>query len=62
MANEEIRNMSKQYNVPQWKIADKLGVCEQTYLRWLRHELPEDKRKAVIDAINEIATVCFKQN
>ena len=55
MANEDIIKLARAEGIAQWKIADKLGVCELTISRWLRHELPEDKRRQIVDAIRELS-------
>lgn len=54
MANIEIRQKMKANFIPQWKIADFLGISEMTLMRWLRKELTEDKRIKVEQAINAL--------
>ncbi len=54
MANEEIRTKMRTYRVAQWQIAEKLGVAEQTVLRWLRTPLTPEKYTKVTTAIDEI--------
>lgn len=53
-ANKEIRFAMKQSRVSYWQIADELGVCDTTLMRWMRHELPEEKRNQIFDIINKI--------
>ena len=54
MANERIRAAAKDRRVMLWQIADRIGVSEFTLVRWLRHELPEDKKQKILEAINAI--------
>ena len=49
--NQEIRKLMKDKVISQWMLADWLGVSENTVNRWLRHELPEEKRKRIIEII-----------
>lgn len=58
MANEDIRMIARANYIPQWKIADKLGITDITLCRWLRHDLSEEKKKQIIQAIEEI--ICEK--
>lgn len=46
--NQEIRNAKN--GIPNWMIAERLGVSEQTLLRWLRAEM-KPSQKAQIMAI-----------
>ena len=54
MVNEEIRCAMKAANVKQWQIADALGIHEKTFCVWLRHELPADKKKEILDVIEKL--------
>lgn len=54
MTNTEIRAELKAAKIPYWKIADKLGVHENTIIRRMRKELSEDDRKRFHAAIAEI--------
>lgn len=55
MKTREIKLRARGAGVPQWKIADALGVSEPTLTRWLRHELPEEKQKQILEAIERLA-------
>ena len=55
MANYEIRLKARAKKVPLWKLADELGICEMTLSRWLRHELPPEKRERILEAIDKLA-------
>jgi DNA-binding Lrp family transcriptional regulator len=54
MSNTELRAELKAAKIPYWKIAEKLGVHENTIIRRMRKELSEDDRKAFFAAIAEI--------
>lgn len=55
MENSTIRAEAKRMGVRHWQIADRLGVSEQTFVRWMRKELPVEQRKAVMEAIHDIS-------
>lgn len=55
-ANNEIRETAKQNGVRHWQIAMRLGVSEQTLVRWLRMPLSPDIEAKILGAIHEIAT------
>lgn len=38
----------------QWQVADEVGVNEVTFIRWLRKPLPEEKKHAIIEAIQKL--------
>lgn len=52
-ANAEIRDAMRKVHMPQWQLAVSLGVCENTVQRWLRVELPPDKKEKILNTINE---------
>lgn len=51
-ANKEIR--SAKGSIPNWVIAEKLGVHEVTFIRWMRKELPKKEKERILFAIDEI--------
>ena len=53
MKNEEIRKALFVARLPQWKLGELMGVCEMTIHRWLRKELPEEKKQKILSAIDE---------
>lgn len=55
MTNEEVRKAARIADVPIWKIAMVLGISEPTIFRWLRTELPEDRKAAMMAAIDELS-------
>ncbi|MGE6379220.1 hypothetical protein [Peribacillus muralis] len=52
MRNEEIR--SAKGSVPNWLIAEKLGVHENSFYRLLRQELPKEKKEEILKIIEEL--------
>lgn len=52
--NQHIRNAARNANVPLWKVADAIGVSEQTLIRWLRFPLTTDKETQIMDTIKEL--------
>ncbi|WP_223596692.1 hypothetical protein [Neobacillus bataviensis] len=50
--NLEIRDYKK--HIPNWLIAEKLGIHENTFYRWMRLEMTESMRSQVIAAIDEV--------
>ena len=55
LANEQIRRKAREENVPHWKIAERLGVCDTTFCKWMRTEMPKEKREKILAIISEIA-------
>lgn len=55
MKNLDLRNSAKAAGIPLWRIADALGVSEPTMTRKLRHELPENEKKQLLDLIKQLA-------
>lgn len=53
-ANHEIRSRLRALNIPLWMLAEKIGVHENSIIRWLRTDLGEDRRKAIEGAIQKI--------
>ena len=51
MENKDLRQEFRIADVRQWEVAEALGVSEMTFVKWLRRELPEEKKKHVREAI-----------
>lgn len=54
MKNKDLRDEFRIANVRQWKVADAIGISEMTFVKWLRKELPEEKKKLVREAILKV--------
>lgn len=52
--NQEIKAKIKEAGLKQWQVAQRCGVVESTLIRWLRFDLPEERRKAIYDAIEAL--------
>lgn len=54
MANERIRKNMKEKGVPFWQVAERLGVTEWTFGRWLRHEVSEELANKIDEIVATI--------
>ena len=52
--NQDIKTEIKKSGLKQWKVADKCGVVESTFIRWLRFDLSDERKKAILAAIDEL--------
>ena len=50
--NEDIRYMS--YRIPNWMIADKLGITAQAYMNMLVKPLKQEKHDQIVGIIEEL--------
>lgn len=55
MNNLFIRQEAKRSGVALWEVAEALGVADSTLYRQLRRELPAEKQKKALAAIQAIA-------
>ena len=55
MANKELRRLAKASGVPMWRVAKQIGISEVTLSRWLREELPQEKRELILSIIEELS-------
>lgn len=55
MKNLDLRKSAKAAGIPLWRIADAIGVGEATMTRKLRHELPENEKKQLLNLIKQLA-------
>ena len=53
MCNMAIRSAIQNAGIRHWMVADKLGVSETTFSRMLRKELPENRKKEVLEAVEK---------
>ena len=53
--NLSIRNAARIANIPQWKIADALGISEATFTRWMRVKLSTEREEKVMEVIYRLA-------
>ena len=52
-ANSELRSQIERRRLRHYEIADTLGVSPYTLSHWLQSELPDDKKRVILDAIRE---------
>lgn len=52
MANTDIKESLLKANMPQWKLAELLGIPESSFCKFLRHELDADIKETIMDLIN----------
>ena len=55
MKNLELKKAAKAAGIPLWRIADAIGVGEATMPRKLRHEVPENEKKQLLNLIKQLA-------
>jgi transposase-like protein len=48
-------------DIPNWAIAEKLGIHENTLYRWLRTEMSNERKRLVMRAIQELKQELMKQ-
>lgn len=56
MVNEQIRVEIFKSGLKHYQIAERLGVHESTFCRWLHTELPADKQDKILKVISEVRT------
>lgn len=54
MHNKDLRYEFRIANVRQWEVAEAIGISEMTFVKWLRRELPAEKKKLVREAIRKV--------
>ena len=54
MHNKDLRDEFRIANVRQWEVAEAMGISEMTLVKWLRRELPEDKKNLVRKAVQTL--------
>lgn len=54
MNNNDIRFYAKGCGVPFWKIAEKLGISENTFTRIMRKEVSPEKKSEILSIIDQI--------
>ena len=54
LKNVQIRTAMRVSDVKQWEVAEQLGISEVTVCRCLRTELPDDKKRQILQAISDV--------
>ncbi|HMM22944.1 MAG TPA: hypothetical protein PKA10_19720 [Selenomonadales bacterium] len=55
MLNKDIVKKILTSGLKKWQVAEAIGIADTTFSKWLRHELPEEKKAAIIMAIDKLA-------
>lgn len=55
MANKEIRCALIDYDVKQYRVAEKIGISETGFSRKLRKELPQEEKAKILAVIEQLA-------
>lgn len=50
----DIRKKIKESGFTYWLVADRLGIADTTFSRWLRKELPKEKKEMILNAVEEL--------
>lgn len=54
MANLVIRQLIHNNRLHYYEVAEAIGVHECTFSKWMRTEMPEEKKEKVMQAINKL--------
>ena len=54
MSNMQVRSTARQWGVPLWEVAKRMGISERTMSRRLQAELPKEEAHRIIEIIREI--------
>ncbi len=57
MTNEAIRREINRAGLHQWMVAEAYGISEGGFCRLLRHELSEEEKQRVLDAIERAKAI-----
>lgn len=52
--NDDIRRLISDHRIRHYEIADYLGISEQSFSKLLRKPIKEDRRQAILKAIEDI--------
>lgn len=55
LANEDIKTLFRRNGLYYWQVADHIGIGESTLLRWLRKELPNEKKRLLENAVTPLS-------
>ena len=56
--NADIRTAIRESSLCQYQVAEKIGVSEFTFIRWMRNELSDERKQRILAAIKELAAAC----
>ena len=52
--NDEIRAYARERNVKLWEVAETLNMLDTTFSKQLRHEVSDERKKEILEAIDRI--------
>ena len=52
--NTEIKKQLRDQRIPQWRLAEAVGISENTMIRWMRHPLQGDQERRVREALDRL--------
>ncbi len=53
-ANQDIRNLIAEKRLRKWEVAKQVGISDGRFSVWLRVEMPEERKKRVLNAISQL--------
>ncbi len=56
--NADIRTAIRESSLCQYQVAEKIGVSEFTFIRWMRNELSDERKQRILAAIKELSAAC----
>ena len=56
MCNKDIKERAKVKGIPLWMIAEKFGITDTQFSRWLRHEFTPERKKQAFEFIEVISS------
>lgn len=54
--NQDIRNAAADRRVFLYEVAEKMNIAQSTFFLQLRNELPAERKKLILETINELAS------
>ena len=54
MKNKKVRNALFRSGLKHYEVAEAMGVADETFSRWLRHELPAEKQNEILATIDKL--------
>lgn len=54
MTGKEVRELLRQKRIYQWEVAAAMNVSEYALCRWLRGALDDEKKQAILGAIDQL--------
>lgn len=60
--NLDVRTYAKEKGVYLYEVAEVLNISEPTITRWLRAELTDERKAAIIEAIDRVAAQHAEQS